>query len=90
MAALNYDDVYKKLTGDDLSKASDIQVSEDVDKDICIFISKKSVSSENDIVEYARYLTLKNGGGNKSVDSDFMEKIFIRAILFRMKKERPA
>lgn len=88
VAALNFDEMYKKLTGDDLSKTPDIPVSSEIDKEISLFISKNTVSSEKDIAEYAKYLTLQNSGGNQAVENDLMEKIFIGVILKKMKKEK--
>ena len=88
MDMLNFDEMYKKLTGDDLSKAPEIPVSSDIDKEISLFISKNTISSEKDIAEYAKYLTLKNSGGNKAVENDLMERIFIGVILKKMKKEK--
>ncbi len=90
MVSLNYDDIYRKLTGDELSKAPEIPVSSDIDKEISLFITKNSVPSENDIAEYAKYLTLKHSGGNQSVENELMKKIFISVILLKMKKEKSA
>lgn len=86
MASLDLDDIYKKLTGEDLSKAPEIPVSAEIDTEISNCIMKNSISSEKDIAEYAKYLTLKNSGGNQLVENDLMEKIFIRVILLKMKK----
>ncbi len=90
MASMDIDGIYKKLTGDDMSNASEIPVSSDIDKEISLLITKNTISSENDITEYAKYLSLKYGGSNKSVENELMENIFIRVILLKMKKEKPA
>ena len=82
----NFDDLYKKLTGDDISKAPDIPISSDIDKEISSYLAKKALSTESDITDYAKYLAMKHGGDNKSVEKDLIEKIFIRAILLKLKK----
>lgn len=87
MASLDLDGIYKKLTGEDLSTAPEIPVSPEIDTEISNCIMKNSISSEKDIAEYAKYLTLKNSGGNKLVENDLMEKIFIRVILLKMKRK---
>jgi hypothetical protein len=86
--SLNLDELCKKLTGDDLSKVAEIPVSGDVDADISAVFKKKTLSTEGDIAEYAKYLTLKYSDNNRSVDKELVEKIFIRIILSKMKREK--
>ena len=84
--SLNLDEICKKLTGEDLSKAAEIPISSDIDKEISDFLSKKALSTEGDIKDYAKYLAVKHSGNDSSVEKDLIEKIFIRAILLKMKK----
>jgi hypothetical protein len=85
--SLNLDELCKKLTGDDLSKVAEIPVSGDVDADISAVLKKKTLSTEGDITEYAKYLTMKYSDNNRSIEKELVEKIFIRIILSKMKKE---
>jgi len=84
---MDLDGIYKKLTGEDLTTATEIPVSPEIDTEISNYLMKNSISSEKDIAEYAKYLNLKNSGGNKLVENDIMEKIFIRVILLKLKKK---
>jgi hypothetical protein len=85
--SLDLDELCKKLTGDDLSKVAEIPVSGDVDADISTVLKKKNLSTEGDITEYAKYLTMKYSDNNRSIEKELVEKIFIRIILSKMKKE---
>ncbi|MCZ7355548.1 MAG: hypothetical protein O8C66_07620 [Candidatus Methanoperedens sp.] len=85
--SLNLDELCKKLTGDDLSKVAEIPLSGDVEADISAVLKKKILSTEGDIADYAKYLTLKYSDNNRSVDKELVEKIFVRIILSKMKKE---
>ncbi len=81
---LNFDELCKRLTGEDLSKSQGIPVSSEIENEIGVFLTKKTLSSESDITDYAKYLTVKYG--NDAVDKDLIEKIFIRVILLKMRK----
>ncbi len=85
MPAPNFDELCKKLIGEDLSKAPDIPVSSDVDKEINSFLSK-NLSTEGDVSEFAKYLTMRYGGNDKSVEKELVEKMFLRIILLKMRK----
>ncbi len=84
MSVLNLDELCKKLTGEDLSGSPGIPVSCEIDSEIGVFLTKKPLSSESDITDYAKYLTMKYG--NDTIDKDLIEKIFIRVILLKMRK----
>lgn len=86
--SLYLDELCKKLTGDDLSKVAEMPVSEDVDADISAVFKKKTLSTEGDIAEYAKYLTMKYSDNNTSIEKELVEKIFIQIILSKMKKEK--
>jgi len=85
MPSPDLNEMYKELTGDDISKASEIPVSNEIDTEISIFIRKNTILSENDISDYARFLTFKHGGNDGSVQKDLLENIFSRVILLKMK-----
>ena len=85
MPSPDLNEMYKELTGDDISKAYEIPVSNEIDMEISIFIGKNTSLSENDISDYARFLTFKHGGNDRSIQKDLVENIFSRLILLKMK-----
>jgi hypothetical protein len=85
MPSPDLNEMYKELTGDDISKAYEIPVSHEIDTEISIFLGKNSSLSEIDISDYARFLTFKHGGNDGSVQKDLLENIFSRVILLKMK-----
>lgn len=74
--SLNLDELCKKLTGDDLSKMAEIPLSGDVEADISAVFKKKTLSTEGDIAEYAKYLTMKYSDNNRSVDKELVEDLY--------------
>ncbi len=85
MPSPDTDEMYKELTGDDISKAYEIPVSNEIDMEISIFIGKNTSLSENDISDYARFLTFKHGGNDRLVQKDLLENIFSRVILLKIR-----
>jgi len=85
MPSPDLSEMYKELTGDDISKAYEIPVSSEIDTEINIFIRKNTSLSKNDISDYARFLTFKHAGNDRSVQKDLLENIFSRVILLKMK-----
>ena len=83
MSALNFDELCKKLTGEDLSGFPGIPISSEIENEMSVFLSKSPLSTESDIKDYAKYLALEHG--NDAVDKDLIEKIFIRVILLKLK-----
>jgi len=81
---MNFDELCKKLTGEDLSKSPGIPISSEIENEMSVFLSKSPLSTESDIKDYAKYLALEHG--NDAVDKDLIEKIFIRVILLKLKK----
>jgi hypothetical protein len=72
MPPLDLNEMYKELTGDDITNAYEIPVSKEIDTEINIFIGNNTSLSENDISDYARFLTFKHGGNDRSVQKDLL------------------
>ena len=85
MPSPDLNEMYKGLTGFDISNAYEIPVSKEIDTEISSFIQKNTSLSENDISDYARFLTFKHAGNDRSVQKDLLENIFSRVILLKMK-----
>lgn len=85
MPSPDLNEMYKELTGFDISKAYEIPVSNEIDTEISIFLKNNTSLSENDISDYARFLTFKHAGDDRSVQKDLLENIFSRVILMKMK-----
>ena len=86
MPSPDLNEMYKELTGDDISKGYEIPVSKEIDTEISSFINKNTSLSENDISDYARFLTFKHGGNEISIQKDLLENIFSRVILMKVKE----
>ncbi|MDO8726258.1 MAG: hypothetical protein Q7J35_09350 [Candidatus Methanoperedens sp.] len=85
MPSPDLNEMYKELTGFDISNAYEIPVSNEIDMEISSFVKKNTSLSENDISDYARFLTFKHGGNDRSIQKDLLENIFSRVILLKMR-----
>ena len=56
-------------------KPPEIQISDDIDKEINLFLSNNSLPTDADITDYAKYLTMKYGGNAKSFEKGLIEKV---------------
>jgi hypothetical protein len=57
------------------TKSPEFQISTDIDKEINSFLSNRSLPTDADITDYAKYLTMKYGGNVKSLEKDIIEKV---------------
>ncbi|MDP3104840.1 MAG: hypothetical protein Q8M95_09585 [Candidatus Methanoperedens sp.] len=53
------------------------KMDEGIDKEINTFLDKNILPTENDVLDYAKYLTMKYGGEAKTVEKNLMEKVRI-------------
>ncbi len=56
-------------------KVPEVPISSDIDKEINTFLAKNALPSENDISDYAKFLTIKFGINAKQVEKDIIEKV---------------
>ncbi len=67
-----------ELTGMNKSqeqKSQEIVLNSGIDKEIHEFLQKNTLPTENDITDYAKYLSLTYGGDAKSVEKDLIDKV---------------
>ncbi len=58
--------------------APEVSLSSDIDKEINTFLAKTSLPTENDITDYAKFLTIKYGINAKKVEKDIIEKVKVQ------------
>ncbi len=58
--------------------APEVSLSGDIDKEINAFLAKTSLPTENDITDYAKFLTIKYGINAKKAEKDIIEKVKIK------------
>lgn len=58
-------------------KQEEISLDSDIDKEINTFLSENTLPTENDVSDYARYLTIKFGADAEEVEKDLIKKIKI-------------
>ncbi len=56
-------------------KVSETPATSEMDLDIIRFLEKNNLPGEKDILEYAKYLTIKYGGNAKEVEKEIIEKV---------------
>ncbi len=56
-------------------KAPETPATSEMDRDIMKFLEKNNLPSEKDILEYAKYLTIKYGGNTNEVEKDIIGKV---------------
>lgn len=56
-------------------QTSEINLSPDIEREINSFLSKNSLPTEGDVLDYAKYLAMKYGGNAKKVEKDLIEKV---------------
>jgi len=65
----------KVLELSDKQRLPEISVSGEIDKEINTFLERNILPTENDITDYAKYLSMKYGGNTKSVEKDLIERV---------------
>jgi len=56
-------------------KAVEMTLSPELDKEINTFLITHSLPNEDDILDYAKYLTMKYGGNTRALEKDIEEKV---------------
>jgi hypothetical protein len=59
-------------------RVPEVSISSDIDKEINTFLAKTSLPTENDISDYAKFLTIKFGINAKQAEKDIIEKVKIQ------------
>ncbi len=55
--------------------APEVSLNSDIDKEINTFLARTSLPTENDITDYAKFLTIKYGINAKKAEKDIIEKV---------------
>ncbi|KCZ72824.1 hypothetical protein ANME2D_01259 [Candidatus Methanoperedens nitroreducens] len=64
-----------EITGE--QKPPEVSIISEMDREINTFLMKKTLSTEDDTTDYAKYLALKYGDNTKEVEKDLIRKIKI-------------
>lgn len=67
--------ITKSVTAAEETKADDLVINADIDKEISTFLSTHALPTEADISDYTKFLTMKFGGNIKSIEKDVIEKV---------------
>ncbi|SNQ59735.1 hypothetical protein [Candidatus Methanoperedens nitratireducens] len=62
-----------ELTGS--QKPQETLMNSDIDREISAFLTKNSLPTEGDIIDYSKYLAMKYGGNAKKVEKEIIEKV---------------
>lgn len=68
-----FENLRKKLEPEKISKPKDTMMDLEIDG----FLKKRDLPNEEDIRDYAKYLTLKFGGNAKKIENEIIEKVKI-------------
>ncbi len=64
-----------KTASNEKQKAPEAKLDKGIDKEINTFLEKNILPTEDDVLDYAKYLTMKYGGDARTVEKTLIEKV---------------
>ncbi len=69
-----------KTVSTEKQKAPEAKLDEGIEKEINTFLGKNILPTENDVLDYAKYLTMKYGGDARTVEKNLIEKVKLHVL----------